>query len=358
VIAGERFRWTTFQHETAPMRVIFGDGRITELPAETERLGLHRLLVIASDRALGLADDLRPKTVATFTAHRPHVPAQTVDAAISAVRTSGATGCVAIGGGSAIGLAKSLALRCGLPAIVAPTTFAGSEMTPIWGITGANIKTTGRDPVVLPKAVIYDPELTRSLDMSTAVASALNALAHAAEALYAPDASPVTALLAEEGARAITAALADEDGGAGSPRWRAQLLYGAWLCGTVLGATTMSLHHKLCHVLGGSFSLPHAETHAVVLPHVLTFNLAAAPAAAAALQRVLPHADDAGVALWHLARRAGAPASLRELGMPRDGLTRVRDWALAAPYANPRPVTAAALDRILAGAFDGCVPAP
>jgi maleylacetate reductase len=356
-MARDRLRSATFQHEAAPVRVIFGDGRVTELSAEAERLGLDRLLVIASERVRGLADGLGTRTAATFTDIRPHVPAETVDAVANVARASAAAGCVAIGGGSALGLAKALALRSGLPAIAVPTTFAGSEVTPIWGITQSGVKTTGRDPVVLPKTVIYDPGLTRTLGVKIAVASALNALAHAAEALYAPDASPVTALLAEEGARSIVAALSGEAGVAGNASWRAQLLYGAWLCGTVLGTTTMSLHHKLCHVLGGAFGLPHAETHAVVLPHVLTFNLAAAPAAASVLRRLLPDADDAGVALWKLARRSRAPASLMELGMPRDGLAEVRDQALATPYANPRSVTAEGLDHILNRAYDGAVPA-
>jgi maleylacetate reductase len=228
-------------------------------------------------------------------------------------------------------------------------------MTPVWGITEGGIKRTGRDPAVLPRSVVYDPELSASLPVALSVTSGLNAVAHAAEGLYAPDVSPIVALMAEEGARAMVAALpriaedpADLDA-------RSDALRGSWLCGAVLGATTMSLHHKLCHVLGGTFGLPHAEVHTVVLPHALAFTLPAAPAAAAALARALGR-DDVPGALWDLAAALGAPTSLAALGMDPAGLPEVVRQVMAAPYASPRPVTAADAAALLDHAQKGARP--
>jgi maleylacetate reductase len=185
--------------------------------------------------------------------------------------------------------------------------------------------------------------------------SALNAAAHCVEALYAPDAGPVVALLAAEGLRAIAGALprvlrAPDDVAA-----RSAALYGAWLAGLALGASTMGVHHKLCHVLGGSFGLPHAETHAVVLPHAAAFNAAAAPEALRAAAGALG-ADDAPAALHALLAEvgaAGAPTSLRALGLREEDLPRAAALAAARPYPNPRPVTADGVLMVLRRAWAG-----
>ncbi len=262
---------------------------------------------------------------------------------------------MAIGGGSTTGLGKAIALDSGLPILAIPTTYAGSEMTPIYGLTEAGVKRTGRDPRVLPRTVIYDPELTLTLPLAMTVTSALNAIAHAAEGLYAHDGNPMTALMAEEGIRACAAALpvlANDSRDLGA---RGDALYGAWLCGSVLGSVAMGLHHKLCHTLGGSFNLPHAEVHTVMLPHALAYNALHAPEAMARIARALG-ASDAARGVFDLSSRHGAPTSLQSLGMPREGLARAADLAVAAPYPNPRPLERAALRALLQRAFDGDVP--
>jgi alcohol dehydrogenase class IV len=231
-------------------------------------------------------------------------------------------------------------------------------MTPIYGLTEGGVKTTGRDARVLPKTVIYDPELTLTLPLAMTLASALNAIAHAAEGLYAPDGNPIVSLMAEEGIRASAAAMAPLAANPKDLEARSDALYGAWLCGSVLGAVSMGLHHKICHTLGGSFNLPHAETHTVILPHALAYNAGEAPQAMARIARALGVASAAGAprALFELAARLGAPTSLRDIGMPEGGLDRAADLAVMNQYPNPRPLERAALRALLRRAFDGAPP--
>ncbi|WP_042416550.1 maleylacetate reductase [Streptacidiphilus anmyonensis] len=351
----------SFVYEALPMRVVFGPGALASLRTETERLGLRRVTVLSTPGQRGLADRaaalLGALAVDVFAGARMHVPVATVAAAAEAVRAADADGCVAVGGGSTVGLAKALALRHGLPFVAVPTTYAGSEMTPIWGLTENARKQTGRDRAVLPRTVLYDPELTLKLPVPVSVTSGLNAMAHAVEALYAPDGSPVVAAMAEQGVRDLAAALPELTRGPEDLDARTAALQGAWLCGACLGTTTMGLHHKLAHVLGGLLDLPHADTHAVILPYVAAFNLPSAPDARAALARALggdAAADkDPTRALARLAERLGAPRTLRELGVRHEDLRRVADEVLAAPYANPRPVGRAELDGLLERAWSG-----
>jgi maleylacetate reductase len=245
-----------------------------------------------------------------------------------------------------------------MPVIAVPTTYAGSEMTPIWGLTEAGQKTTGRDVRVLPRSVLYDPLLTLSLPSALSAASGMNALAHAVEGLYASDASPIVSLMAEEAVRSLATALPRVVADGTDLDARCDALYGAWLCGSVLGATTMSLHHKLCHILGGTLNLPHAQTHAVVLPHVLAYNAPAAPDAVTALSRAFGGAPDPARELWQLAGRLGAARSLAELGMAEEDIPRIAELATASPYANPRPVTREGVDALLRRAYLGDPPPP
>ncbi|MBZ3905284.1 maleylacetate reductase [Streptomyces griseiscabiei] len=346
-----------FVHEARPMRVVMRAGAaVTAVAGEAERLGLRRLLVVSGPRgeetARAVADPLGDTCAGLFTRARQHVPVDVADEAERMARAVDADGCAAVGGGSAIGLGKAIALRTGLPLIAVPSTYSGSEMTPVWGLTEHGAKRTGRDPSVLPRSVVYDPELTLSLPVPLSVTSGLNAVAHAAEALYAPDASPLVSLTAEEGARAMAGALPEVAADPGDLEARGRALYGAWLCGTVLGATTMGLHHKLCHVLGGTFGLPHAETHTVVLPYVLAYNAPAAPAAMTALGRALT-ADDAPMALWTLSGSLGAPRSLAELGLREADLAKAAALATAQAYPNPREVTTADALEVLRAAHGG-----
>ncbi|MFH0177035.1 maleylacetate reductase [Streptomyces cacaoi] len=346
----------TFTYEALPMHVLFGAGSLGQLPQETARLGLRRLLVLSTpgQRALaGQAAELLGDTCAgLFGEARMHVPVEIAEAARAAARDAGADGCLAIGGGSTVGLGKAIARDTGLPVISVPTTYAGSEMTPVWGLTEQGRKHTGRDLAVLPRSVIYDPELTLRLPVQVSVTSGFNAIAHAVEALYAPDASPIVSLMAEEGVRSLAAALPAVAADPGAIDARTDALRGAWLCGACLGVTTMSLHHKLCHILGGTFDLPHAATHTVLLPYVAAFNLPAAPAADRVLRRALATDDVPG----HLARAAtglGAPRSLAELGLGERDIEEIAAQAQAQPYANPRPVAEGALRALLTDALNG-----
>ncbi|MGW2051035.1 maleylacetate reductase [Streptomyces sp. NPDC001858] len=347
---------TAFAYEALPMRVVFGAGSLARVPDEVARLGLRRVLVLSTPRGRELADRLAEllgnAAVGVFDRAREHVPVEIAEAARAAAKDAGADGCLAVGGGSTIGLGKAIALDTGLPVLAVPTTYAGSEMTPVWGLTAQGRKQTGRDPAVLPRSVVYDPELTAGLPVPVSVTSGFNAVAHAVEALYAPDASPIVSLMAEDGVRSLLSALPAIATEPGDPQARATALRSAWLCGSCLGATTMSLHHKLCHVLGGAFGLPHAATHTVVLPYATAFNLPAAPAA----ERILRRATDTSDVPGHLARLSaalGAPHSLADLGLTAADLPHVVEQVLAAPYANPRPVTRDALLYLLTDALHG-----
>jgi maleylacetate reductase len=359
---------TTFIYTAHPSRVVFGVGALQHLAREIELLGARRALVLCTPEqaAMGqrVAALLGDKAVGIFARAVMHVPIETAREARDEARRLGADCAVAIGGGSTTGLGKAIALDSGLPILAIPTTYAGSEVTAIYGLTEGGVKQTGRDPRVLPKTVIYDPELTLTLPLAMTVTSALNAIAHAAEGLYAPDGNPVIALMAEEGIRACAAALPRLQADPMDLAARSDALYGAWLCGTVLGAITMGLHHKLCHTLGGGFNLPHAEVHSVILPHALAYNAAAAPQAMARIAKALGGGGDAAggsdgdaaIGLQQLARRHGAPTSLAAIGMPADGLDRAADLAARTPYPNPRALDRAALRALLQRAYDGAAP--
>jgi maleylacetate reductase len=348
-----------FVHESKPGRVVFGVGAVDRLPEEVERLGMTRLLVVCTPAQAALASALTERLGERVAGLHPraemHVPVRAAASAVRRAREIAADGCLAIGGGSAVGLAKAVAKETGLPIVAVPTTYAGSEMTSVWGLTDAGGKTTGRDPRVLPVLVIYDPALTLTLPSAASLTSGVNALAHSAEALYAPDASPITSLMAAASVRAMASALPRIVAAPDDLDARADARYGAWLAGAALGSTTMSLHHKLCHVLGGAFDLPHAEVHTAVLPHVLAVNLGAAPRALAALRDSLD-ADDPAVHLFTLARDLGPEMSLARLGLPESAVDSVVSRVLAAPYANPVPVTRQVLHRLLSSAMAGTSP--
>ncbi|WP_405884492.1 maleylacetate reductase [Streptomyces sp. NBC_01136] len=349
-----------FSYETQPARVVFRPGAaVSATPGEAARLGLRRVLVVCGrrgeDTARAVADALGEACAGLHAEAGQHVPVEVADRAVEAARAVGADGCVAVGGGSAIGLGKAIALRTGLPLIAVPSTYSGSEMTPVWGLTEHGAKRTGRDPVVQPRSVVYDPELTLGLPVPLTVTSGVNALAHAVEALYAPDTSPLVSLMAEEGARAMADALPLVAAAPDDLDARGRALYGAWLCGACLGATTMGLHHKLCHVLGGTFGLPHAETHTVVLPYALAYNAPAVPQAIATLSRVLG-TDDVPRALRELATGLGAPHSLAELGLKETDLAEAAERTAGQAYPNPREVTKDGVLGILTAAYEGGEP--
>ncbi|MDR7159799.1 maleylacetate reductase [Arthrobacter sp. BE255] len=345
-----------FQYQALPMRVTFGSGSLKSLPDEVRSLGLQRVLVLSTsfqeDLAREVSEQLGELSAGVHPEAEMHVPVESAHRAREVAKAAGADGYVAVGGGSTTGLGKAIALEFGAPIIAVPTTYAGSEMTPIWGLTAEGEKKTGRDPKVLPTSVIYDPELTLTLPVGMSVTSGFNAIAHAVEALYAPDGSPIISLMAEEGIRALVDALPKIAENPADIEARSDALYGAWLCGATLGATTMSLHHKLCHTLGGTFNLPHAETHTVVLPYALAYNSAHVPDAIAALRRATGAQEPASY-LRQLSLGLGAPASLRELGLTDNDVETVVEQATRNPYANPRPVTGDGIRALLTAALNG-----
>jgi maleylacetate reductase len=352
-----------FTYDALPGRVVFGPGRRVEVPSEVDRLGATRVLLIADGQAKATGDELEamlaPRCVLRWDDVVQHVPVDLADRAREAATAAGVDGLVCVGGGSATGLAKAIALSHGLPILALPTTYAGSEMTPIYGLTGGRHKQTGRDLAVLPKAVVYDPELTLGLPRGVTGPSACNALAHCVEALYAPGANPVTSAMALEGVRAIHRSLPVVMAGPHELGGRTDLLYGAYLAGVSLGTTSTGLHHKLCHVLGGMFGLVHADTHSVVLPHAVAFNAPALPDEMRRLAEALAASpgDEAG-ALWDLAVASDVPTSLAQLGLAEGDLPEAAERAAAEITVNPVPVDAASLLQLLRRAYAGERPPP
>jgi alcohol dehydrogenase class IV len=345
-----------FTYSANAARVIFGYGALSRVGEEIERLECSRVLVLSTrghrPQAERVADMLGSAAGSIFDRAVMHVPVETALAARTEARRIDADGVVAIGGGSTTGLAKAIALELALPIVAIPTTYAGSEATPIYGLTEGGVKRTGRDAKVLPKAVIYDPSLTLGLPLSLSIASAMNAIAHAAEGLYAPDRNPVTDLLAEEGIRAIASAIPRIAAHSRDRDARSDCLYGAWLCGTVLGTVGMALHHKLCHAIGGAFDLPHAETHSCLLPHTLGYNVPCATATMVRIARAIGR-PSAASGLYDLARESGATLALRDIGLHEDQIDRAVDLVMASPYPNPRPLERAALRILLVRAWAG-----
>jgi alcohol dehydrogenase class IV len=360
----------SFAYTSRTQRIVFGAGTLSGLADELVQLKAQRALVLCTPgqraQAEALAAQLGDRAVGVFDQARMHVPIETAQEARALARHLQADCAVALGGGSTIGLGKAIALESGLPVIAIPTTYAGSEMTPIFGVTEKGVKRTGRDPRVLPRTVVYDPELSYSLPVDLSITSALNAIAHAAEGLYAIERNPISDLMAQEGVAALARAIpvlscAPAAASPAQPTLQARFdaLYGAWLCGAVLGSVSVALHHKLCHTLGGSFDLPHAETHSIVLPHALAYNAPAAPDAMRRIAMALgtDATTSAPQALYDLARSAGIPTALRDIGMRAADLDRACALTLQNQYPNPRALEAKALRQLLQDAFEGTRPA-
>jgi maleylacetate reductase len=335
-----------FTYQVAPMRVVFGVGTITSLPDELARLGIARALVLVSRRQQAELGDLAALTggrlAGLFDGAVVHTPLTVTERAMDVVRDLKPDGVVAIGAGAATGLSKAIALRTDLPQLVLPTSYAGSE----------GVKTTQASPKILPETVIYDVNLTVSMPAKFSAISGLNAIAHAAEALYARDGNPITALMAEEAIAKLASALPEVVARPRDIAARSDALYGAWLCGVCLGTVGMALHHKLCHTVGALFDLPHAETHAVLLPHTIAYNAPAAREAIGRAARALG-AREAADGLFELSAKLGAPGSLAEIGMPEDGIDKAAELATKNPYWNPRPVEQAGIRDLLRRAWSG-----
>ena len=349
-----------FVYDQPATRVIFGVGTLERLAEEVKRLGAKRALVLATPEqrkdAEAASQRLGEMSAGVYAEAVMHVPIETARKAREEAARLDADCYVAVGGGSTVGLGKAIALESGLPILAVPTTYAGSEMTPIYGITEAGVKKTGKDRKVLPKTVIYDVNLTLSLPPKIAGPSGMNAMAHLVEGLYAQEANPIISLLAVEGIRTLAVSLPLVVKEPQNLVARSGALYGAWLGGTVLGAVGMALHHKLCHTLGGSFNLPHAEVHTVILPYATAYNQ---QAAAQELNRAAEAlgAKSAAQGIYDLSLKIGAPVALKDIGMPFDGLDRAAEIATQNPYYNPRPVDYVGVRQLLEDAYYGKRPA-
>jgi maleylacetate reductase len=343
-----------FAYGVRQVRVVFGDGALATLPEEMDRLERGRALVICTPGRSETVDGVRaaagPRVAGVFRRAAPHAPRDVVEAARVELRASAGDALLAVGGGSPIGIAKALALDTGLPVLAVPTTYAGSEMTTVWGRSDGRKKTTGREPRVAPVLAVYDPVLTRTLPPATSAASGMNALAHAIEALYAPDATEISTLFALQSMRLLRSALPrvvawPRDGDA-----RRDALLGAHFAGCALDLASMGLQHKLAHVVAGSFGVPHALAHAMLLPHVVAFNSPAAPAAMTQVAEALG-ADDAAAGVQSLKESLCLTGGLREAGLRQADLEPAAALVIQDNYPNPRPATRADVLSILTAAF-------
>ena len=350
----------SFVYESLPSRVIFGSGTRARLAEEIDRLGLRRVLVLSTPPqradAEQLAASLGTRAAAVFAEAAMHTPVDVTERAMAQVTALKVDGTVAVGGGSTTGLGKAIALRSDLPQLVMPTTYAGSEMTPILGETQDGRKTTQRSAKVLPEVVIYDVELTLTLPPALSSTSGMNAIAHAVEALYSPDRNPIVSLMADDGIASLGRALPKIIQDPADRSARSDALYGAWLCGCCLGAVGMALHHKLCHTLGGTFDLPHAETHTIVLPHAIAYNARRCAGGHVAHR---PRARNAGCRdrACTISRAVSAQSARCAISACRSTASNSPPTLPSqSPYPNPRPITRAAIRDLISRAWAGVPP--
>lgn len=339
-------------------RVVFGAGSLDKVADELAHLGGKKALVLSTKTqeksAEQIATSLGSQSAGIYFGAAMHTPVEVTEQALTVFNDSGADSLIAIGGGSTVGLSKALATRTGADQIVIPTTYSGSEMTDILGETTAGKKTTRRDASIRPECVIYDTNLTLSLPVPLTMASALNAIAHAVEGLYAGDRNPIVTLMAKDAFKAFKTGLPVLRDDPQNHEARTLVLYAAWLCSTALGYVSMGLHHKLCHTIGGSFGTPHADTHAILLPHTTSFNAAAVPELLQPVSDVFGETPGAG--LWQFAHKIGAPTSLKDLGLSQSDLDEAAEIAVANPYKNPRKFDRADIRNLLQAAWEGAKP--
>lgn len=345
-----------FEFAALPWQIIFGAGSIARLPAELDRCEFSRALVLSTPEQRGQAEQIATligkRAAGIFDQAVMHVPVATIDAA-SAVAASLRADCtVSIGGGSTTGLGKALALRAELPNIAIPTTYAGSEMTNVWGMTEGGRKQTGRDERVVPRFVIYDPELTLELPAAISGPSGLNAMAQAVVNVTAAAPNPVITALALDGIRAIARGLPTVVRAPRDIDARSDVLYGACLCGAALGVGITGLHHRLCHTLGGSFNTSHADTHAILLAYSVAYNAGAVAEGTARVAEALGVSDAAG-GIFDLLHEVSAVTDLAALGLTASDLDRAAGLATETPCANPAPVSRAAVRELLGRAWRG-----
>lgn len=350
-----------FCYKALPWNVIFGVGAVARLPDELDKLGCRRALVLSTPAQVGdgrqLVERLDGRAAGLFDQATMHVPIDTVRSAVATAQRLTADCVVSIGGGSTTGLGKALALELGLPNVAVPTSYAGSEMTNIWGLTENKRKTTGRNDAVVPTLTLYDPALTLTMPANFAAASGMNAMAHAVANVAAADANPIVSALALEAIGALARSLPVVVSDPGNMEARAQALYGACLAGAALGSGSTGLHHRLCHALGGAFNTPHAETHAILLPHSVACSAQVAPDAARRIAQALGAAAPAK-GLYDLARTLGRVAALKDLGVRPTDLDEVAALAMEKPLNTPEPLSREQVRALLENAYQGRAPQP
>ncbi|KAK3177361.1 hypothetical protein K4F52_009830 [Lecanicillium sp. MT-2017a] len=350
-----------FEYNVLPSRVVFGSGSVNKLPNEIKRLGVSRPLILSTAGRSHYADQISGVLKAgsidaagIFPRAKQHTPTEVSEEAAAILRQLSADCVVSVGGGSVIGLGKAVSIRTGVPHICLPTTYSGSEMTPILGETKDGKKTTRSDAKILPGVMIYDADLTVSLPPAVSSTSGVNAMAHAVEALYAKNTNPVISLMSLEGIRALVESLPKLVQNPNSKDARDTALYGSWLCGTALGSTNMGLHHKLCHVLGGTFGLPHAETHCIMLAHTLAYNAPCIPGIMTKLASVFPESNgDAVRGLELLLDKLQVTRSLKDIGLKESDISQAVEIATSGQYPNPRVLEAHGIRDLLRRAWAG-----
>lgn len=344
-----------FVYSSPPARVLLGSGRARDIADELDRLGIKRVL-LACTRGGGtryekIISNLGSRCARVFAQAEPHCPEPIAKAAVEAFDESAADGVLTVGGGSTIGLGKFIAVQRNAPFLCIPTTLSGSEMTSLYGVKIGQEKRTSTDTAARPRTVIYDPDLTETLPNHETATTGMNCLAHCVEALYPASPNPVARLLALEGIRNLAVSLPavieknDTDS-------RARALYAGFLGGTLVSLVGIGLHHKICHVLGGHFGVPHGESNSIILPHVVAFNTPQMPDIAADIANALG-STDAADGIFALAARIGAPSSLRDLGLPRADLDAVAQEVVAKGSHNPRPITLDNIRELLIDAWEG-----
>jgi alcohol dehydrogenase class IV len=351
----------SFESNVNASRAVFGSGSIAKLPSEITKLNCSAPLLLLTPRQASQSDKFKAilengsiDLAGVFPNATMHTPTHITEQAVRMLKDTSADCVVSVGGGSVVGLGKAVSIRTGVPHLTIPTTYSGSEMTPILGETHKGRKTTRSDKGILPATVIYDVDLTMFLPPPTCVVSGMNAIAHAIEALYAKNTNPIISLLAWDGVKALVESLPQIVSEPSSKPARERALYGAWLCGTCLGSTSMALHHKLCHTLGGSFGLKHAETHTIVLPHALSYNAPAIPELMTKLATLFPDSQgDALRGLDSLLGKPNAPRALRDLGMEENDIDKATDIVMSNDYPNPRSLEREPIRELIRRAWSG-----
>lgn len=345
-----------FTYTALPWRVLFGSGAVTAIDQEVLRLGASRVLMVTGpdrkDRSAPVADALGSLVVARFDGATMHTPTDITARALEVAQANAVDCIVSVGGGSSTGLSKALAARAGYSQVVVPTTYAGSEVTPVLGETEDGVKTTRSSTDILPETVVYDPDLTLGLPTGMTLTSAVNAMAHAVEAMYSTESNPVIDGMALQAIRGVTCALPIVISDPGDRKGRAELLQSAWLAGMCMATVRMGLHHKLCHVLGGTFGLPHAPTHTVILPHVMAYNSSVVPEVMRRIADAM-RVPDASAGVHDLIVALGGPTSLRKLGFRVDNVEQAAELVTSEPYPNPRQVTRNEIVQLLNAAIAG-----